>query len=114
MSKLLNEYKKVSEDFWIRKKDTFEKIKGVKKVKLKGFEDFDFVLHRVNKKSLKFWQISEGTTGMKIPKFFKSPLKAIKYAESFLAEKGREVTELRIKERVGDSNLSPRYKFKNK
>jgi len=114
IKRLSSKYEKVSDDFFIRKKDSFQKVGGAKRVKIKGFEEFDFILHKVNKKSLKFWQISEGITGLKIPKMFKSPVKAIKHAESYLAEKGVEVTELRIIERVEEYSLSPRYKFKNK
>jgi hypothetical protein len=106
----LNGYVKVNSDYFIRKGETFEEVKG-KKLKFRGYEEFDFFAHKVEKGKMTFWQITEAISGCKVGKMNKSLKKAMDRLDNKLHEKGSSRVEHLIREMVGQKFLSPSYRF---
>jgi hypothetical protein len=105
-----NSFVQINSSCWIRKSDYFEEVKGTQ-IKIKGFEEFDLILHKVSKGNLNLWQITEAISGAKLTKLFKSPKKAIESADAILSTNGSSRAEFKIRELVNHKMLSPRYRF---
>ena len=108
--KRFNSFIQINRKFYIRIGEGFEEVEG-EEITIEGFEKFDFFIHKIPKGRLELYQVSEAISGTKITKLHRTANKAIKQAESILNQKGESPTEFRIKERVGDMYLTPRYQF---
>lgn len=106
-----NSFVQINNTFWLRKSDYFEEVLKAMKVKIKGFDKFDFFLHKMIKDGEVVWVVSEGISGARVSDFFKSPKKAIQHADEILSKAGSSKAELKIKELVNHKMLSPRYRF---
>jgi hypothetical protein len=106
-----NSFVQKNNTFWIRKSDYFEEVSKAIKLKIKGFEKFDFFLHKIIKDGAINWIVSEGISGARVSDFFKLPKEAIQQAEKILADAGASKAELKIKELVNHKMISPRYRF---
>lgn len=105
-----NSWVQINNDYYIRTGECFEEVKG-KKIKIKGFEEFDLFAHQVEKSKLKFWCVSDAISGCRIGKLYKTLPKAIKGADNLLYQQGSSRAEFRIREVINNKFISPRYRF---
>lgn len=113
LDRYLDRYIFFNHDFFIRTKTKngewiFKRMKNAKSLNLDN--ELDLFLHKVKKKGLIFYTVSEAASGGRIVKLYRKPAIAIKNARKLLDDKGASVVIMKVTQHVNSSYLSPRFK----
>lgn len=109
MEILLSRFLKNSNVCYIRVGDCFLKIEAIK-VKIKGFEDFEFFAHKTKIGKLDFWNITEAISGVRILKPHPKFLVLKNNVEDALTKLGKISFEKNINKKIDDLYLSPSFR----
>ena len=109
MTKKFGKVVHVNSNFYVKVRNSkFEISKSAKIVKIDGFEDFDFFIH---KDKIGFWSVYEPITGCRVTKIYKELKKALSELKKILNKLNKSKLELIILKSLIYKRLSPRYRY---